>query len=206
MYKATEVFGKWAEEGKDIGMEEGHSASVNEMLNFALNERKEKGEDFSFLDIGCGNGWVVRKVTQDSLCSNALGLDGAEQMITNAKSRGQEYQYIHTDIKTYRPKSKFDLVHSMEVMYYLEDLFSIIKKVEDSWLNLDGRLIIGIDLYYENKDSHSWEEKVKTPMLLLKESEWIDMFHQAGFIQIENWRANQSEQWAGTLVLTGKKT
>ena len=56
MYKATEVFGKWAEEGKDIGMEEGHSASVNEMLNFALKERREKEEEFSFLDIGCGNG------------------------------------------------------------------------------------------------------------------------------------------------------
>ena len=52
MYKATEVFGKWAEEGKDIGMEEGHSASVNEMLNFALKERREKKPEFSFLDIG----------------------------------------------------------------------------------------------------------------------------------------------------------
>ena len=208
MYKATEVFGKWAEEGRDVGMEEGHSASVNEMLNFALKERREKGEEFSFLDIGCGNGWVVRRVTQDSLCFSALGLDGAEQMIANAnaKSRGNKCQYIHTDINSYRPKSKFDLVHSMEVMYYLEDPFSIIKRIEDSWLNTNGRLIIGIDLYYENKDSHSWEEKVKTTMLLLKESEWIDMFHQAGFIQIENWRANQSEQWAGTLVLTGKKT
>ena len=90
MYKATEVFGKWAEEGKDIGMEEGHSASVNEMLNFALKERREKEEEFSFLDIGCGNGWGVRKVTQDSLCLSALGLDGAEQMIANAKSRGVE--------------------------------------------------------------------------------------------------------------------
>jgi predicted alpha/beta hydrolase family esterase len=40
---------------------------------------------------------------------------------------------------------------------------------------------------------------------MLKESEWIDMFHQAGLVQIENWRANQSKQWAGTLVLTGKK-
>jgi len=25
-------------------------------------------------------------------------------------------------------------------------------------------------------------------------------------VQVENWRANQSKQWAGTLVLTGKKT
>ena len=205
MFKATEVFGKWAEEGKDAGMEEGHMASVSEMLDFAIKEREEIKKRYSFLDIGCGNGWVVRKVKTNSLCSIALGIDGAEQMIAKAKSKGDEKQYLHTDIRSYKPSIKFDLVHSMEVLYYLNDPFSLIKKVEESWLKQNGRLIVGIDLYYENKDSHSWEEKVETPMLMLKESEWIDMFHQAGLVQIENWRANQSKQWAGTLVLTGKK-
>lgn len=28
---------------------------------------------------------------------------------------------------------------------------------------------------------------------------------QAGFHDASSWRANQSEDWAGTLVLTGKK-
>ena len=205
MYKATEVFGKWAEEGRDVGMEEGHSASVNEMLNFALKERRERSDKFSFLDIGCGNGWVVRKVTQDSLCERALGLDGAEQMIINAKSRGQEDQYIHSDIRTYVPNSKFDLVHSMEVMYYLDDPFSLIQQIEESWLKPNGRLIIGIDLYFENTDSHSWEAKVNTPMLMLKESEWIDMIKQANFADVESWRANQNAEFSGTLVITGKK-
>ena len=93
----------------------------------------------------------------------------------------------------------------MEVMYYLRDPLSVIKKIEDSWLNLDGRLIIGLDLYYENEDSHSWEAKVNTPMLMLKESEWSDLFKQAGFIDVESWRVNKRQDWAGTLVVTGKK-
>jgi len=42
-------------------------------------------------------------------------------------------------------------------------------------------------------------------MLMLRESEWIDLFKKAGFQEIESWRANQSDEWAGTLVLTGKK-
>ena len=61
-------------------------------------------------------------------------------------------------------------------------------------------------LYYENIDSHSWEEKVGTRMLMFKETEWTDFFKQAGFNNVTSWRANPLKDWAGTLVLTGKKT
>ena len=205
MRKATDVFGEWARIGKDEGMEEGHASSVDEMLKFSLKERNLINQRFNFLDLGCGNGWVVRKVINNNLCEIAIGIDGAEQMISKAKSRGKAEHYIHADITTYQPSVKFDLVHSMEVMYYLNDPFSIIERTEDSWLNSGGRLIIGIDLYYENIDSHSWEEKVNTPMLMLKESEWVDMFKEAGFTEVKSWRANKKNDSSGTLVLTGKK-
>ena len=206
MRNATEVFGEWAENGKDEGMEKGHASSVNAILKFALKERNLINKSFNFLDLGCGNGWVVRKLINEPLCNIALGVDGAEQMISNAKKRGEEENYIHSDIEDYQPCTRFDLVHSMEVMYYLSDPLSVIKKIEDSWLNPDGRLIIGLDLYYENEDSHSWEAKVNTPMLMLKESEWIDLFNQAGFLDVESWQVNKSQDWAGTLVVTGKKS
>ena len=200
-HNAIDVFNSWAKDGRDLGLEEGHALSVDEMLRFAINKINT---NFSFLDVGCGNGWVVRKISSSSLCTKAVGIDGASQMIKNAKSRGSE-EYIHTDIDLYDPKDKFDLIHSMEVLYYLKDPASIIKKIYQSWLKPEGRLIVGIDLYHENLDSHDWEEKVGTPMLMLRESEWIDLFKKAGFQEIESWRANQSDEWAGTLVLTGKK-
>lgn len=65
MQKAVDVFGTWAEQGKDIGMEKGHAAAVSEMLNFAIKERERLNEKFSFLDLGCGNGWVVRKIAEN---------------------------------------------------------------------------------------------------------------------------------------------
>ena len=52
MRKATDVFGEWAEIGKDIGMQEGHALSVDEMIMFALAERSEINKNFSFLDLG----------------------------------------------------------------------------------------------------------------------------------------------------------
>lgn len=203
--KATDVFGEWAVQGKDLGMEKGHAAAVQEMLDFALVERERMNKKFSFLDLGCGNGWVVRKVSKDSLCSHAHGIDGAKQMIENAKLNGQQDNYILADIENYQPNQKYDLIHSMEVLYYLKDPASIIQKVKDSWLNEAGRFIAGIDLYYENSDSHSWEEKVGTRMLMLKEKEWVEIFKQTGLKEVKTWRANSSDKWAGTLVLTGEK-
>ena len=64
MRLATDVFSEWAQIGKDEGMEKGHASSVSEMLDFAFKEKTSIGKKFSFLDLGCGNGWVVRKVQE----------------------------------------------------------------------------------------------------------------------------------------------
>ena len=201
MKKATEVFGEWAVKGKDKGMEKSHALPVGAMLDFIL----PKKNNFTFLDLGCGNGWVVRKVAKNPLCSLAVGIDGAEKMISNAKSLSKDStEYILADIDTFQSLEKYDIIHSMEVLYYLDNPKEVIKKISEDWLKDNGRLIIGIDHYYENLESHSWQEKVGTRMLLLKEEEWLDMFKEAGLKQIESWRANKTSEWEGTLVITGK--
>ena len=202
MKKATEVFGEWAVKGKDKGMEKSHALPVDVMLDFILPKKNK----FTFLDLGCGNGWVVRKVAKNPLCSRAVGIDGAEKMISNAKSLSKDStEYILADIDTFQSVEKYDIIHSMEVLYYLDNPKEVIKKISKDWLKDNGRLIIGIDHYYENLDSHSWQGKVGTRMLLLKEEEWLEMFKEAGFKQIESWRANKNLEWEGTLVITGKK-
>ena len=205
MRNATEVFSEWAEKGKDIGMEKGHASAVEGMINFAIQDRINLERNFSFLDLGCGNGWVVRRVETDPLCVRAVGIDGAKQMIEKATQGDSKSEYLHENIDTYSSPDKFDLIHSMEVLYYLEDPALTIKKIADSWLNKEGRLIAGVDLYFENTESHSWEEKVGTKMMMLKEAEWIEIFSSAGLKDVKSWRSNQNQDWAGTLVLTGKK-
>ena len=204
--KATEVFEAWAKEGKDIGMEKTHEFPVNEMIDFAIKERKKIRKQFSFLDLGCGNGWVVRKVAKNLLCKRSVGIDGSNQMILNAKAKGGDAEYILADINSYKSSEKFDVIHSMEVLYYLDKPSKIIKRIIDSWLNRGGRLIIGVDHYYENTESHSWQEKVGTKMHMLKESEWIKIFKASGLSQVESWRSNKRKDWAGTLVISGIKS
>ena len=109
MRKVRDVFDEWAESGKDLGMETGHADAVEEMLEFSLKERSEIGEQFSFLDLGCGNGWATRNVYREPLCNRAVGVDGANKMIINARSRGLGEHYVHADLATYDPKETFDL-------------------------------------------------------------------------------------------------
>ena len=202
---ATDVFGEWAEKGKDIGMEKGHALAVEDMISFATQERTNLKRNFSFLDLGCGNGWVVRMLENNQLCVRSVGIDGASQMIEKASEDTSKSEFLLENIDTYISPDKFDLIHSMEVLYYLENPALTVKKIADSWLNEGGRLIAGVDLYYENQESHSWEDRVGTKMMMLKEAEWMEIFSSAGLQKVESWRSNQSQDWAGTLVLTGKK-
>ena len=202
---ATDVFGEWAEKGKDIGMEKGHALAVEDMISFATQERTNLKRNFSFLDLGCGNGWVVRMLENNQLCVRSVGIDGASQMIEKASEDTSKSEFLLENIDTYISPDKFDLIHSMEVLYYLENPALTVKKIADSWLNEGGRLIAGVDLYYENQESHSWEDRVGTKMMMLKEAEWMEIFSSAGLQEVESWRSNQSQDWAGTLVLTGKK-
>ena len=182
---ATEVFGEWAEKGKDIGMEKGHALAVEDMISFATQERINLKRNFSFLDLGCGNGWVVRMLENNQLCVRSVGIDGAKQMIQKASEGTSRSEFLLENIDTYSSPDKFDLIHSMEVLYYLENPALTVKKIADSWLNEGGRLIAGIDLYFENQESHSWEEKVGTKMMMLKEAEWIEIFSSAGLKDVK---------------------
>ena len=97
-------------------------------------ERSEIGKNFSFLDLGCGNGWATRKVYGHPFCSKAVGIDGAGQMILNAKARGKGEHYIQTRVDTYDSTDTFDLIYSMEFIYYLLDPRLFVQRITDTWL------------------------------------------------------------------------
>ena len=68
MSKAIKTFNEWAYVGKDLGMEKNHLPSVSKMLDLIPNHILSK--NFSFIDIGCGNGWVVRKIRSKENCQS----------------------------------------------------------------------------------------------------------------------------------------
>ena len=166
---------------------------------------KEQFQPFSFIDAGCGNGWAVREMLKNPLCLNAVGVDGAIEMIERAKKIDPNGNYIYKDLMEWEPKALVDIVHSMEVIYYFNDPKKLILHMKDKWLKPNGKLIIGLDFYKENTDCHNWPKKLNTKMTLLSIKEWTRILKNCGLGDIKNYQTNSSDSFEGTLILYAKK-
>ncbi len=206
MRPAVDVFSEWADIGKDEGMERGHTPAVQEILHAAFDamssESIERG--FSAIDAGCGNGWVVRSLKNNLSCSLAMGVDGAKSMILRALEKDPEGLYFHADLSSWSPPEKVDLVHSMEVLYYLEDIPHFLETVRSKWLVKGGIFAFGVDHYLENEESLEWPEKVGVRMTTFSESEWVSLVNSVGFDVLKVFKANENEEWPGTLVIVAR--
>ena len=197
---ATEVFSEWALIGKDEGMERGHAPSVKAMLELALPKVQN---NFSVIDLGCGNGWVTRMLSELG-AAHSEGVDGAIEMISKARLTDSNHKYSHGLLPDWKPDMKFDLVHSMEFLYYLEDPVEMIAKIHDEWLNDGGILVAGVDHYKEHEESLTWPEHVGVHMTTLDISQWRNAMNSAGFIDVEIHQVAAHDDFPGTLVMLGQ--
>ena len=199
---ATTLFNEWAEIGKDKGMEKGHADSVNFMFD-QLSPKFKK--PFSALDVGCGNGWVVRKFNKMETCKVAMGVDGAKKMIQKAQEVDSLNQYDCADILEWNPLQKFNIIHSMEVLYYLENPSKLVNSIYSEWLDKMGCFIFGIDHYTENTLSINWPAECGVNMNTQPIKYWVSLMKEAGFKNIQYWQAGRKDEWMGTLVVFGEK-
>tara|TARA_B100001250_G_scaffold388273_1_gene386400 strand:- start:759 stop:1370 length:612 start_codon:yes stop_codon:yes gene_type:complete len=203
MNNPIKTFNSWAKENKDIGMEKNHDQSVQYMLkqipsSILVNK-------FSFLDIGCGNGWVVRKVNNSENCIKSVGIDGAENMIKKARDLSPELEYLKLDIDNLNFIEKFDVVFSMEVFYYLGYPGKTMKYIYNNMLKENGFFIMGIDHYLENKPSLSWPKDLDLDLQTLSINDWVSIVQLAGFSKVNYKQVGAKENWAGTLIVYGYK-
>jgi trans-aconitate methyltransferase len=199
---ATEIFSEWAEKGRDEGMESGHAPSVEAMLELALPKVEP---DFLAIDVGCGNGWVCRKLKKHNDCKNVVGIDGSDAMISKANSIDSSGDYIHADLPEWKPSRKFDLIHSMEFLYYLTNPLNMLETFHKEWLTDGGILVAGVDYYLENKKSHDWPDALNVHMTQLGIDEWKNGMIEAGFSDVEIHQVGKKEGFIGTLVMIGRR-
>ena len=90
MNKNIQTFNNWALNDKDIIMQKNHTKSVNQMINIIKNNFDILNKPFNFLDIGCGNGWVVRQFSKMNYCNYSEGIDGSTNMIKKAQTKSSD--------------------------------------------------------------------------------------------------------------------
>lgn len=197
---AVDVFSQWALIGKDEGMERGHAASVQAMLELAVPKLKN---GFSAIDLGCGNGWVTRMLSELG-AGHSEGVDGSNEMINKATSKDSSHKYSQGILPDWSPGRKFDLVHTMEFLYYLDDPAGMISIIHDEWLEQDGILVAGVDHYLEHEESLTWPDHVGVHMTTLSIEEWKSAMVNAGFKNVEIHQVAGKENFPGTLVMMGR--
>ena len=183
--KAINLFNHWVDLGKDEGMEVNHTPSVNHMLHLIPSNILDS--QFSFLDIGCGNGWVVKKMSSFKNCIRSVGVDGAEKMIKKAILKDEKSEYLVLDINEIKHYHEdFDIIFSMEVFYYLKNPKKTIQYVFNNLLNKDGFFIMGIDHYLENKQSLIWPQDLRVHMHTYSISQWEGIMKAVGFTNVSS--------------------
>ena len=197
---AVDVFSQWALIGKDEGMERGHAASVQAMLELAI---PKLNDGFSAIDLGCGNGWVTRMLSELG-AGHSEGVDGSNEMINKATSKDSNHKYSLGLLPDWSPGRRFDIVHTMEFLYYLDDPSGMISIIHDEWLEENGILVAGVDHYLEHEESLTWPEHVGVHMTTLSIDDWKSAMVNAGFKDVEIHQVAGKENFPGTLVMMGR--
>ncbi|QLH06441.1 class I SAM-dependent methyltransferase [Nitrosopumilus ureiphilus] len=206
MDRVRKTFDEWAQNGRAELMELEHGKNVSKFLQTISFDKP-----FTFLDVGCGNGWVVKKIAREKNCRKVVGIDKSNKMIIQAKQKkdSSKEEFIHTDIESMNYKGKFDFVFSMESLYYADSIKVALKKIF-KLLKPGGSLFCGTDFYSDNKVTAKWAKIMKIQMHLHSKKEWKEFFKNTGFIvktkQVKDLKSRKKwKREFGTLFIIGTK-
>jgi arsenite methyltransferase len=184
--EVRDEFNRWAEAGRGEHMEEDHLPIVLPMLEMA-----RLTPDDRVLDVGCGTGWLARRIAPLVSRGLVVGMDFADEMVRRARESSSGFanvQFILGSVaKIPWASSDFATVVSVESAYYwpdpaagLQEIFRVLRPLGSAW--------IVINYYRDNPHCHQWGSIVGLPTHLFSTSEWQDIFRQAGFTEVDHRR------------------
>jgi arsenite methyltransferase len=174
-----EEFNRWAEAGRGEGMEQDHlpiTLSVLEKMRLTATD--------NVLDVGCGSGWLARRLAKRVPEGRVVGMDVSDEMICVARRTSLEFEnilYATGEVGEIPWDANFfSHAISVESAYYwpkpgagLREIFRVLRPGGVAW--------ILINYYRDNLHCHQWGPLLAVPTHLLPAEEWAELFRAAGF-------------------------
>jgi arsenite methyltransferase len=179
-------FNEWAQAGRGESMERGHRPVGEQaiaLMNIPDNAR--------VLDVGCGSGWASLLMAEKAASGKVVGIDISDEMVELARQSSRDLGNVEFRVASAEslPFTDREFTHafSMESLYYYENMLAALKEIFRA-LDRSGQFVSVVDLYQENRPSHQWIEELKVPVQLLSTDQYVSLFEQAGFVNVQTRR------------------
>jgi SAM-dependent methyltransferase len=181
-----EEFNRWAEAGRGEGMEQDHLP-----ITLPVLEKMRLAPPDSVLDVGCGGGWLSRRLAKLVPDGRVIGMDISDEMIQRARRASADFpnlMFVTGEVAEIPWQSNlFSHTISVESSYYwpnpaagLKDIFRVLHEGGSGW--------ILINYYRDNPHSHQWGKLLAVPTHLLCADDWAGLFREAGFSSVAHER------------------
>jgi ubiquinone/menaquinone biosynthesis C-methylase UbiE len=186
--KLQQEFNRWAAVGEGAKMESHHLDITSKTIR-----RMDLRPGERVLDLGCGSGWATRLLARlvgegpDGF-GQVIGLDVSDEMIREARAASKDFDnvlYVWGSAQQIPwEENFFDKVLSVESFYYYPDqdraLMELFRVMAPR-----GRLFILINLYKDNPYSLQWVDKLKVPVHVRSEAEYVELLKKHAFENVE---------------------
>jgi len=186
--RLQQEFNRWAEAGEGEKMQHHHldiTEKTIRLMGLCPGER--------VLDLGCGSGWATRLLARlvadgPEGFGQVVGVDVSDEMIRQARAASKDFENIlyvwGSAEKIPWEENFFDKMLSVESFYYypdqdraLAELFRVMAP--------HGRMFILINLYKDNPYSLQWVDKLKVPVHVRSEAEYLELLKKHAFENVE---------------------
>lgn len=181
-----EEFNRWAEAGRGERMEEDHLP-----ITLPLLEKMRLATADNVLDVGCGAGWLSRRLAKLVPEGRAVGMDISDEMIRHARRASVAHgnlMFVTGEVAQipWQPNF-FSHIISVESSYYWPDPAAGVRELFRV-LNVGGSAWILINYYRDNPHCHQWGELLAVKTHLFSAGEWAEIFRAAGFANVAHER------------------
>ena len=91
------------------------------------------------LDLGCGSGELTHRIS--GFTNNIIGIDKSLEMISNAKSKYKELEFVVADAANFEFEEKFDAIFSNAALHWVTDYSGAIRCMYNN-LKPKGRIAL----------------------------------------------------------------